>query len=131
MSHLSFVLLSSLALPFFLIPIEKLLPYPYLFEELGKLALLLPLLYSKNKDKTYLSPILLGLLVAVSESIIFSLNLWILGNPFLIIKKFIILALLHISTILVMFLSGQKNRYLLILSLCFSILFHFFVNYYS
>jgi hypothetical protein len=109
--------------PFFLLPIQFILPFPYLVEELYKLGLLLSI-YQIDRKSLILDAIILGLLFSFSESIFYlpSINL----ETFVL--RFVITLPMHLLTIVIMALIIQKNIRLAPIGLLLAILIHYLFN---
>lgn len=123
-------LLLGLTLPLILIPIEIALSYPHIIEELAKLTLIL-IIFQKEKqlNKKLLTLVLLsGFLFTLSESIFYLINIFALGDLSMIPKRFLFTGMLHISTLLTMYMLGKKNNINLLISLLLSIIIHYFYN---
>lgn len=109
----------ALVFPFFILLIEKFLPYPYMVEEIFKFFL------AKNASSTKMA-IVLGLLFSLSEAIfyVFNPSYSIISNPFSLITRFLVVTPMHITTILIMqYFSKKKNLWV------FGLLFAFMVHY--
>lgn len=124
------VLLFALVSPLILIPIEKILPYPHIVEEIVKLLLVL-MIYQKEKQlnrRLSILVLLSGLLFTLSESIFYLINIFTLGDLTMIPKRFFFTGVLHIGTLMIIYLFGQKNNISLFITLFFSIIIHFYYN---
>lgn len=125
--------LLALILPLILIPIEKILPYPHIVEELVKLTLVL-MIYQKEKQlkKSLLFILLLsGLFFTLSESIFYLINIFALGDLTVIPIRLLLTGTMHIGTLMIMYLFGRKNNVSLLISLYLSISIHFYYNLWS
>lgn len=112
--------LFSLMGPYFLLIVEKFLPYPYIVEELYKFFL------AKSADSTK-TAIILGLLFSISESIFYLFNLTYFQNPNLFLSRFLLVTPMHITTILVMQYFTKRGR-LWPFGLASGILIHYLFN---
>ncbi|MEK7495654.1 MAG: hypothetical protein AAB788_04185 [Patescibacteria group bacterium] len=124
------VLLFALISPLILIPVEKILPYPYIIEELAKLIIIL-MIFKKEKlfnKKLPIFVLLSGFLFTLSESIFYLINIFALGDLTTIPKRLLMTGILHIGTIMLIYLFGRKNNISLLISLFFSIAIHYFYN---
>lgn len=107
------VLILALAAPLLLLPVESFLPYPAIIEELVKFVgvMLLRSYTTRNKTLVLLS-LLFGLLFATSETFLYLMNFFILGNFSSILTRIIYTSLLHMSTtgiISLGILAGKKK----------------------
>ncbi|KKP46368.1 MAG: hypothetical protein UR39_C0011G0020 [Candidatus Woesebacteria bacterium GW2011_GWA1_33_30] len=113
------VYLFSLIGPFFLLLVEKFLPYPYFIEELYKLFL------AKSTSSTRVV-IILGFLFSFSEAVFYFLN----PNPSFF--RFLVVTPMHITTLLVMQYFNEiqlrHKRNLWWLGLTLAILIHYLFN---
>lgn len=114
--------LLAAAAPFILWPVELLFPYPYIWEEIYKLGLVV--LAKKEKPparrQVLKSVLLLGLVFSFSENIFYLFNTFQLNSWEFFIKRLILTSLLHTSTCLILAYIP--------LGLVFSILIHYFYN---
>ncbi len=125
-------LLISLSAPLFLIPLEKILPCPYVIEEVLKLFILLFIFRSAKNIKTNLLKwvVIAALLFTLSESIFYLVNIFALGNIFLFPQRLLLTGTLHLGTFLLLCLVIKKNHLWLAGGLATSILIHYFYNFY-
>lgn len=123
------IYLFSLIGPFFLLLVEKVLPYPYLVEEVYKFFL------AKSINSTKVA-IILGFLFSLSEAVFYLLNpnyslfsTSMAGQAPLInysLVRFLIVTPMHISTILIMQYMNKKS--LSWLGLILAIVIHYLFN---
>lgn len=124
-------LLLSFSAPLFLIPIEKIFPYPHLIEEPVKL--LVVCLANKNSrfqfKKSLFFVFLLSLSFTLSESLFYLVNFQILGNFLPFFERIFLTLVLHSLTFFLLFLFYNKNKPVFTFTgLILSILLHFFYN---
>ncbi len=122
-------LLLALISPLLLMPVEKLLPYPYLIEELVKL--LIVLLIIKAVKPSVLWVMLAGFLFAISESVLYLRNIFILGDLAIFPKRLLMAGGLHISTMVLMYLLARSRLewFGLLIGFGSAVLFHYFFNF--
>lgn len=115
--------------PFFLWPLEQVLPYPYLVEELFKTAaiLFLPLKYLE-KRVVFLLAFVFGLLFALSESVFYFIHILSTGAPENIFLRNVFTIPLHILTTLILMLALRKGLKTLAAGIGTAILIHYFFN---
>ncbi len=120
--------ISALVFPFFLLLIEKFLPYPYIIEELFKFFL------AKKSDTTK-TAIILGVLFSFSEAIfyVFNPSYSIISNPISLAVRFLIVTPLHVTTILIMYyfskvIQVRHNKNLWPIGIILAILIHYIFN---
>lgn len=130
MTQVVLALLGSFSAPLFLLPIEKILPFPCLIEELIKLIIVGIIIKAEKKIKNNFVVwiILAGMLFTLSESIFYLVNFFAKGNLLLFPQRIILTGILHIFTILTMYFLGRKNSYLLPLGYLIAVITHWFFN---
>jgi RsiW-degrading membrane proteinase PrsW (M82 family) len=120
--------ITALVFPFFLLLIEKFLPYPYIIEELFKFFL------AKKSDTTK-TAIILGVLFSFSEAIfyVFNPSYSIISNPISLTVRFLIVTPMHITTILIMYYFSKvtktrNNKNIWPIGIILAILIHYIFN---
>ncbi|MFA7301573.1 MAG: hypothetical protein WC069_04640 [Candidatus Shapirobacteria bacterium] len=121
---LLFSLLTLIA-PFPLLVVEKFFPYPYLFEELFKFFVVKNLSPKNN----YYNPLILGIIFSLSESALYLVNFFAIGNFSNLPVRLISTTLLHSFTFLLLYTFRDK-KYLSLLSLIAVVAIHYFYNYF-
>ncbi len=116
-------------LPFILWPIELVLPYPYLVEEIAKLIIIYLILNStlKLKEKfqiTFLS----GLLFSISESVMYLFNITQVGSTETLLIRLALTIPLHVGTMILILIFGLKRKEMSILGLFLTMPIHYFFN---
>ncbi len=112
--------IAALIFPFSLLLIEKILPYPYLIEELFKF-------YLAKKADTTKTAIILGLFFSFSEAIFYFLNPIYSLDIGLSFLRFVVVTAMHITTILVMYYFSHKKN-LWPIGIIMAILIHYLFN---
>ncbi len=108
MSKIILVVL-ALAMPLLLIPLEQVWPYPHLIEELVKFGLVLALVrLSPRPARLWTWTVGLGLAFALSETVFYLMNFWLLGSVATLWLRMVLTGLLHVLTLLLI-LSGMKK----------------------
>ncbi len=132
MNHPSLYLLPIFALitPFALLPVEMLLPFPFIVEEIAKASLLIPLLSIKRTSQQVQLAILVGIFFTLSESVLYLFNIYATGTPMLFIQRLLLTGTLHTGTILTMFFVTKIDRRLLPIGVIITMIIHFFYNQY-
>lgn len=115
-------------MPFFLWPIETLLPYPYLIEEAAKLALIIPLLKLKDRTQAIKLAVIAGVLFAFSETVLYMFNIFLVGRTDTLIIRLLLTIPLHTLTTVIILASGLKDKKYLPLGLAAAIVIHFLFN---
>lgn len=101
-------LLFALALPLLLVVVEKVLPYPHWVEEFGKLMVVMVMMKSGDDDLGWWV-VGGGFLFALSESVFYLSNIFALGDFGMFSNRLMLTSLLHIGTMLVIYLLGKKS----------------------
>ena len=124
----NFFILSILA-PLVLIPVETILPYPYIVEEIVKFMIVVG--FSKSNKEHIFAPILGGFLFSLTETFLYIPNIMAIGQPHIIFERIFITGGMHVATILLMYLGLRKKTVIGIAALILSIMIHYFFNKYS
>lgn len=118
------VILYSLFGPFLVWPFEYLLPNPHIIEELFKYIVVK---WTNGNLKSYIYG---GIVFALSETVLYSININASGNINLILVRFILTSLLHSTTFVIIYYFSKKKGFLKLTGLVFAILIHFLYNRY-
>lgn len=115
--------------PFLVWPIELLLPYPYVIEELAKLLLVIFIL-NENVNSTIKIrlAILAGLFFALSESALYMFNIQLVGTLSTLLQRLALTLPLHGITTLIILFSGIKSRAFLIIGITIAMILHYTFN---
>lgn len=119
----SFIYVYSLFGPFLIWPVELFLPYPYIIEELFKAFVVY-----FNRSLRIGTFVIAGLLFAVTETVLYSININILGSVNFMILRFISSTLLHSTTFVVIYLFAKRSKRLVSIGFLVSMTIHFFYN---
>ncbi|MFA6007404.1 MAG: hypothetical protein WC784_02030 [Candidatus Shapirobacteria bacterium] len=110
--------------PFPLWLIETLLPYPYLIEEIFKFFVVK---YTPPKNNWHF-PLILGIIFSLSETILYLINFFALGDFSNLPLRLITTTTLHVSLFSLQYYSRHSNfRYF---TLILAVLIHYFYNYF-
>lgn len=112
--------IAALIFPFILLLVEKLLPYPYIVEELCKF-------YLAKKADSSKTAIVLGLVFSLSESVFYFLNPVYSLNANLFAFRLLLVSAMHITTVLVMYYFS-KRKSLWPIGLILAIFIHYLFN---
>jgi hypothetical protein len=113
----------SLFSPFPLWLVQQFLPFPHFIEEIFKFFLV----RFTPKTNNWRYPLILGLAFSFSESILYLINFFQLGDFSLFLPRLFLTSLLHTSTFFLLYYSKNKT-YLSIISLLIAITIHYFYN---
>lgn len=128
MTNLLFVI-AGLALPIVLLPIEFFLPFPHFVEEISKMLVLLLVGGKKLKSTlTIRSVLLFAIAFTISESMLYMMNFFILGQLYLLPKRLILTGLLHTITLLILFTGIKKDIVWKMFVLIIAIYLHYAYN---
>lgn len=114
--------------PFVLWPIELILPYPHVLEEAAKTLLLLAVLNSTNRIYQIKMAVIIGLLFAFSESVLYLFNIYLAGDITTLLVRFAFTIPLHLITTLTILVPAMINRKLIIVGLIIAVFVHYFFN---
>ncbi len=123
-------LIYSLAAPILLLPLEKLLPYPYLIEELTKYFLVNLIIKDKSikSHSTWIYILSAGLLFTFTESILYFFNVMSLGRYWDFPARLILTGTLHVGTMLIIFWGIKRGKFLAATSILAAVTIHYFFN---
>lgn len=123
-------LLLALASPLLLLPVEKILPYPHFIEEVIKLVIVGVIIKTEKQTKRNLWfwIFMVGFLFAISESILYLVNIFALGDLMAFPKRLVLTGGLHIGTVMLMYLLGRKKYAGLFVGFIIAIAIHYFFN---
>lgn len=122
------ILLLALALPLFLLPVEKLLPLPFLIEELAKLFLVFLILKIPGRNFQLGSIFLSGFLFSLSESLFYLGDAFRGGYSQLFGEKLISVSGLHLLTLFLFWWSGRRGTGWWWVALPVAMILHFGFN---
>ena len=120
--------LAAAILPFVIWPIELLLPYPYIIEEVAKgilIAFVINLPGRVNQAKIVLAS---AVLFTLSETVLYMLNISLVGNLSTLLTRFILTTLLHSLTMLIILIFSFKHKWLMPAGVAAAMLIHYFYN---
>lgn len=114
-------------LPFLLWPIETLLPYPFVLEEIAKAALIFFVLKFPGNQRFWLV-FLVGFLFAFSENVLYLFNIYSLGNFQTLIARFLLTTPMHVLTSFVILGFATIDKRLIVVGLALASLIHLSFN---
>lgn len=121
--------LLAIAAPFLLWPVEMLAPYPHIFEEVFKLALVLIILNRRGPAFRKITlGVASGVLFALSESFLYFLNIFQAGQPSLFVQRLTLTIPLHGATIMLMILPALKKREFVLVGFLLAVALHYVYN---
>ena len=120
--------LFALIAPFILWPIEYYFPYPFIFEEIAKGILVYFVVTDKTIKNKVSAVILSTLLFSISESFLYLINIYQVGNISTLFMRFILTTPMHIVTSLIILFFGIKDKRLIPLGVVISGVIHLFFN---
>lgn len=126
------LLVGSLAAPLVLIPIEQVLPWPEVIEETVKLAGVFLLAKTTHSRKKYfLSAWLLAVVFALSETMLYLANIFLLGNLDDIARRLVFTTALHLATVTILSAGvwiGREKKWTITLFFISAVLLHIAYN---
>lgn len=124
------IALYSIFAPFLVWPFELFFPYPFIVEELAKTVIVFFSLKTKGTFSQFLKTfILAGVLFALSETVLYLININFLGKISLIFTRFLATSLLHSFTFSVIAAIGFRNKKLLWLGFLIAAAIHYLYNF--
>lgn len=114
--------------PFVIWPIELLLPYPYIVEEAVKALLVLFILDCTRISLRIKTVLASALLFTLSETVLYILNISLVGNLSTLLIRFGLTFILHSLTMLIIFFSAYKTKWLMPIGIVAAMLIHYFYN---
>lgn len=122
-------LLIAFVSPLVLLPVEKVLPYPFIIEEIVKLILVSLILLRKQNSK-WIWVFLIGFLFTVSESAFYLSNFLLIGDLSLFPLRIVLTGALHSATAVVMYMFGKRNAIFLTAGFLLAVVAHYIFNFY-
>jgi RsiW-degrading membrane proteinase PrsW (M82 family) len=123
------VILPALFGPFLLWPIEYLLPYPYVVEELFKTVVVLVSINQKTSPAKFFGTFALaGIGFALTETVFYAIDVGTLGAPALFITRLGVTGILHSVTFLVIAFFGRIGKKFLPVGFLLAMAIHYFYN---
>lgn len=115
-------------MPILLIPVEMLLPYPYIVEELAKFFLVKVL--AEKKDNLWHAAIVGGFLFTLTETFLYLPNIVETGDYSFFYERLFYTGILHCTTFLTMFMGWRKNYIWAAISLSLAVATHYLFNWF-
>ncbi len=126
-----FIPLFAAIAPFIVWPIEIFFPYPHIVEELAKALLIFFLLLRPSSNTKKISGVfLIGFIFAFSETVLYLFNILPLGNPQILLLRFLLTIPMHILTSYVILISAMIDKRLIFLGIILAAFIHYFFNIY-
>lgn len=115
-------------LPFIIWPIELLLPYPYIVEEIAKGVLVLFVINLPDKSTQIKIVLASAATFTLSETVLYSLNIALVGDLSTLLTRFILTTILHSLTMLIILISTFQNKWFVPTGVAAAMLIHYFYN---
>jgi len=128
LSIIFLVYLAALILPLILIPIERIIPYPYVIEEITKAILILRILKASKPKSQLAITFIMAFLFALSENIFYSTNFIVNGILHTFWQRFLLTTNLHILTAVIILIPSQKKLKLIVPATILAMIIHYFYN---
>lgn len=122
------VCLTALIMPLLLLPLEKILPYPFLIEEIFKALIILLIIKTVDFKKQIKAVFLFTFLFALSENLFYLGNFIALGLMRAFLQRFFLTIALHLFTSFIILVSARKRLSFLPIGFVLAILVHFLYN---
>lgn len=114
--------------PFILWPIELFLPFPYIIEEIAKGILVLFVINLPDKSAQAKIVLASAAIFTVSETVLYSLNIALVGDLSTLLTRLILTTILHSLTMLIILISSFKHKWLMPTGVAAAMLIHYFYN---
>lgn len=120
--------LAAAITPFIIWPIELFLPFPYIIEEIAKGILVLFVINLPDKSTQIKLVLASAAIFTLSETVLYSLNIALVGDLSTLLTRFILTNLLHSLTMLIILISSFKHKWLMPTGVAAAVLIHYFYN---
>ena len=117
--------LYSAFLPFLLLPIEILFPYPHFVEEVAKF---LVIKYAGTEKFSFAVLVFSGLAFSFTETILYSFNIVKVGGASAFLTRFLYTSALHSATFIIIGYFLYSKKFPKVTGLIISIIIHFLYN---
>jgi RsiW-degrading membrane proteinase PrsW (M82 family) len=125
----SIVPLFALVAPLFIWPIEQVLPFPFIVEEIAKAIIIYFIAISDEKRSLKIKQtILVGVLFALTESVLYLFNIYAFGSLETLLLRLVVTIPLHVITSLLILFPTLKSKWLIVIGVILASLFHLFYN---
>lgn len=114
--------------PFIIWPIELFLPYPYIIEEIAKGILVLFVIDLSNRASLLKLVLASAVTFTLSETVLYSLNIAQVGDLSTLPTRFILTALLHSLTMLIILISSFKTKWFMPIGVAVAMIIHYLFN---
>lgn len=124
------VTLFAIIAPFVVWPIELLLPYPYIVEEVMKWIIVRYAHTRTELSSSLAIALIVGFLFAMSEMALFMYNIVQTGTLSTLFLRLALTIPLHVGTSFVLAYTARRNAFIIALGLATAMLFHYMYNLY-
>lgn len=114
--------------PFIIWPVELFLPYPYIIEEIVKSILIAFVIALPGKTMQIKIVLASAAAFTLSETVLYILNISLMGDLFTLLTRLILTVLLHSLTMLIILISAFKTKLLMPVGILLAMLIHYFYN---
>lgn len=115
-------------LPFVVWPVEMLLPYPAVIEELAKGYLVWLVAKDGPRAGGWQTVVSIGLLFGGSETLLYTVNAILAGNLGVLVGRVLLTIPMHVATVMVMYGVGQRGKIWFGIGLVLAMLMHWGFN---
>ena len=123
-----FVPLVALISPFIIWPIELLLPFPYIVEEIVKAAFVVSIVDLPEKATQVKIVLAAALAFTLSETILYFLNITLNGGLSALVTRLILTGSLHSLTMIIMLTFTFRSKRWILIGLIVAMLIHYSYN---
>ncbi|MBU1031566.1 PrsW family intramembrane metalloprotease [Patescibacteria group bacterium] len=114
--------------PFVIWPIELLLPFPYIIEEIVKGILIVFVIDLPGRTSQVKIVLASAAIFTLSETVLYILNISLVGDFSTLLIRFILTNIMHSLTMLIILISTFKHKWFMSIGVAAAILIHYFFN---
>ncbi len=109
-------------------PVELILPYPYIIEEIAKGILIIFVIDLPSKYNQIKIVLASAILFTLTETVLYMLNISLVGNLSTLLTRLILTTLLHSFTMLIILFFSFKHKWLILIGIFAAMIVHYFYN---
>lgn len=114
--------------PFILWPIELFLPFPYIIEEIAKGLLVFFAMELPGRAIQVKIVLVSAVIFTFSETVLHVFNISLVGDLSTLLTRFILTAILHSLTMLIILISAIKTKWLIVAGVVIAMIIHYLYN---
>lgn len=119
----------ALFVPFLLVFVEVVFPFPFIVEELVKLIMIMILVRRVGAENlTIVGVAMIGLIFGLSETVFYITDAFLLGSSSAIVIRLFVTVPMHILTVIIMFIIGRKKKIWWVVGYVVAVIIHYTFN---